>query len=51
MISDVLFEALEKIEGYQRDLPFMYDSCKDDIEACKTVMRDLLRRLDTPPTD
>jgi hypothetical protein len=49
MISDVLFEAIEEIERYQREFPRSYDEIKPDIEAVKAKMRALQRFLDTLP--
>jgi hypothetical protein len=48
MISDVLFEALQQIERYQKESPDMYDEMKDEIEQVKHVMRRLLHKLDDP---
>src|SRR5262245_61739614 len=52
MISDVLFEALEEIERYQRDCPEAYSDpeLKKEIESVKSAMRGLQRWLDTPPS-
>ena len=49
MISDVLFDAVEEIRRYQRDMPDAYESMQAEIDAVTTAM-DLLRaRLDAPP--
>ena len=50
MIADVLFEALEEIERYQKVYPEVYDSFQQEIEDVKTAMRHLQRRLDIPPS-
>ena len=49
MISDVLFEAIEEIERYQRELPQAYSRMREDIELVKKVLASLQARLDTPP--
>jgi metal-dependent amidase/aminoacylase/carboxypeptidase family protein len=51
MISDVLFEAVEEIERYQRDIPWCYDdpAITAEIEAVKASMTALRIKLDTPP--
>ena len=49
MISDVLFEALQEIERYQREMPDVYSDMAADIERVKVEMQTLQRRLDTPP--
>lgn len=51
MIPDMLFDAIEKIEKYQRDFPDIYDHMKADIEAVKIIMRDLQRKLEITPSD
>jgi hypothetical protein len=50
MISDVLFDAVEEIRRYQRDMPDAYESMQAEIDAVTTAM-DLLRaKLDAPPS-
>jgi hypothetical protein len=39
MMSDVLFEAIEDIEKWQRDFPHWYDSHKEAIEPVKQAWR------------
>lgn len=50
MISDVLFEAVEQIEEYQKAMPQCYDSIKDRIDKVKGEMKELQIFLDTPPS-
>lgn len=49
MISDVLFDALEEIERYQREFPLVYSGITSEIEEVKLPMRRLMNKLDTPP--
>lgn len=49
MISDVLFEAKENIEEYQKELPQCYDGSKARIEAIKNAMSCLQCDFDLPP--
>ena len=49
MIADVLYEALEDIERYQRNYGDCYDNLRDRIEPVKAAMRDLMMYLDRPP--
>lgn len=52
MISDAIFECLEKIERYQTDEVFKkaYESTFDELENLKTVMRGVQMLFDSPPT-
>jgi len=51
MISDVLFEAVQEIERYEKEMPESYASepLKSKIKAVKDTMTALQRELDTPP--
>jgi hypothetical protein len=49
MISDVLAEALDEIDRYQRDFGRCYDGIRPEIDGVKAVMRRLLQVLDSPP--
>lgn len=49
MISDILFEAIEEIRTYQRDMPGYYDDMKNRIDAVLEQMESLQRELDAPP--
>jgi hypothetical protein len=49
MISDVLCEALDEIERYQRDFSNAYGESKEAIEKVKAVMSALRSYLDCPP--
>ncbi len=49
MIGDVLYDAIQELERYQREMPDSYDDMRDEIEACKNAMRKLRRKLDLPP--
>ncbi len=49
MISDVLSDALAKIEEYQGGFPGSYTDFREEIEQVKLAMARLLIRLDTPP--
>jgi hypothetical protein len=51
MISDVLFDAVEEIENYQRDLPEAYENWRSLIAECKDAMRSLQKKLDDPYFD
>jgi hypothetical protein len=49
MISDVLFDALESIEEYERDMPHVYGGkFAGRIAFVKRVMRAMQRELDNP---
>ena len=50
MISDVLSEAIDEIERYQRDFPDTYRECRIEINATLQAMRRLRDFLDTPPS-
>ncbi len=47
-ISDVLCEALEQIESYQKECSFMYDEYKQEIAILKETMWQLQKKLDFP---
>lgn len=50
MISDVLFDAREKIESYEAEFPQCYSGeIRGRIAAVKASMLDLQRVLDAPP--
>lgn len=49
MISDILFDAIEDIRDYQRDMPDVYDPIRAEIEAVIVAMDALRQKLDTPP--
>lgn len=51
MIGDVLFDALDEIDRYQRDFGHCYDDMRPEIDSVKTVMRSLLLMLDGPPDE
>jgi hypothetical protein len=46
MISDILFQAVQAIERYQREMPHHYDQLRAEIDEVKAAMRGLQRRLD-----
>ena len=48
MLSDVLFDAVEQIEEWQRLAPEWYDGLKNEIDAVKSAMNALRERLDDP---
>ena len=48
MISDVLSNAISEIEGYQKDLPKVYDDLRPEIERVKSAMTTLREALDDP---
>lgn len=52
MISDVLFEAIQKIEDYEHSIPSAYGDAdvKAKIVAAKAALRTLQHELDAPPT-
>jgi hypothetical protein len=49
MISDVLSDALDDIEDYQRDIPDTYAEFAVEIGVVKTMMDGLLIVLDADP--
>ena len=51
MISDTLFEAVEGIKRYRRDMPDVYGDAEisADLDAVVTAMDALRAKLDTPP--
>ena len=50
MISDVLFEAVERIDDYLHDLPEVYGGdLRERIIKLRGEMALLQRELDTPP--
>lgn len=49
MLSDTLFDAIQEIETYQRDIPEWYDDHKDHINVVKKVMASLMGILDGVP--
>jgi len=49
MISDTLYEAIQEIERYQRELSDNYEVCRDHIEIVKNVMFSLQNVLDAHP--
>jgi hypothetical protein len=49
MLSDVLSDALYKIEVWQQERPEIYDGLANDIKIVVEVMDALLRMLDTFP--
>ena len=53
MISDVLFEAREEIERYQKDMPDVYGDFESTakIEAVKLAMKTVQIWFDTPRND
>ena len=50
MISDVLLDAIAKIQRYQEERPAAYDSMRAEIDAVVTAMESLRAKLDTPPS-
>jgi hypothetical protein len=50
MISDVLCDAVEEIERYQREMPEVYNDSPvhEEIEQVKAAMRKLMRKLANP---
>ncbi len=49
MMSDVLFDALRRIEEYQKDSQKFYVGLEDEIAVVKTLMLALQTYLDAPP--
>jgi hypothetical protein len=47
MISDVLFEARQEIERYQRDFG-NYEGMEEELEVVKAIMANCQARLDVP---
>jgi len=54
MISDTLFDAVEEIDRYLLDLPFIYNAenfdCMDEINKIKFLATRLMRYLDLSPS-
>ena len=50
MLSDVLSDAIGKIEDCQREYPYIYDDHKGHVEIVKKVMGSLMALLDEVPT-
>lgn len=50
MISDVLFEAVEAIAEYRRDLPEVYGSMAEQLDALAAHMDRVRELLDTHPS-
>ena len=52
MISDTLFEAVEEIKRYRRDMPDVYGDAEvsAEIDAVVEAMDALRAKLDAPPT-
>jgi hypothetical protein len=48
MISDVLFQAIDDIKGYQRRLPECYITSRPAIEKVKRIMSALKTSFDVP---
>jgi hypothetical protein len=48
-LSDVLFEAVQRIERYQRTQPQVYEELRGEIDDLKARMRALQFKLDRPP--
>lgn len=48
MISDVLLDALDEIEKYQREMPDIYGASWGEIERLKLEMRILIRSFNDP---
>ena len=51
MISDVLHDAVEHIEQYQRATRFAYGPLRRKINEVTRYMKGLQRYLDTPPVE
>jgi hypothetical protein len=49
LISDVLFDAVQKIEWYEQTLPDAYSDFADEIAEAKSIMRRLQLLLDALP--
>ena len=49
MISDVLSDAIAAIRRYQRELPWIYDGMRPQIDATVAVLERLRGSLDAPP--
>src|SRR4051794_21311770 len=47
MISDVLFQAIQDIEDYQRTRPLAYSGMETELSNLKTVMEGMLLWLDS----
>ena len=48
MISDTLFNAIQEIRQYQKELPLVYGEIKDDIDKVTEVMEAMQLKLDDP---
>lgn len=51
MLSDVLFDAIQRVEQYERRFPQVYKPLALEIAETKRSMADLLIRLDTAPEE
>jgi hypothetical protein len=49
MISDILFQAIDDIRRFQKDMPETYDNLKPQIDALLRQMDRLREYMDTPP--
>src|SRR5579884_2462027 len=49
MISDVLFDAIQQIEEWQKESPAGYEARRHHIDLVKKVMASLQETLDEPP--
>lgn len=49
MISDVLFEALVRMDDYQLEMRDIYDEFAAEIDVVKTIMKGLQMFFDAPP--
>jgi hypothetical protein len=51
MISDVMFDAIERVEYYRREFRCYDDDpeCNELIDKALIAMRTLMRHLDAPP--
>lgn len=51
MISDVMFDAINAVERYRRELPHVYadPAISEEIDKTLIAMRSLLNLLDSPP--
>lgn len=50
MISDVLAEAIDKIQKYQAEFPAVYTTRKEQIDYVVNTMQTLRYLLDKPPS-
>jgi hypothetical protein len=46
-ISDVLMDAVDEIEDYQKELPALYEPVREEIERLKAEMREMVEKLNT----